>query len=189
MASNSPQPPGQSVFRLRIQLRDVEPVVWRRVLVPGSVRMAKLAYMLIAAMGWNNSHLHAFEVSGKRYGMHFDDWPDDEIDEKAVTVLQALRDERRFVFDYDFGDNWEHDVVVEELTWSYFGLKYAVVLDGENACPPDDVGGDSGYADFLEAIGDPAHEEHEDYVEWIGGPFDPSEFDLAGANALCQKVR
>ena len=189
MAYNSSQSPGQSVFRLRIQLRDIEPVVWRRVLVPGSVRMAKLAYMLIATMGWNNSHLHAFEVSGKRYGMHFDDWPDDEIDEKTVTVLQALRDEKRFDFDYDFGDNWEHDVVVEELTWSYFGLKYAVVLDGENACPPDDVGGDSGYADFLEAIGDPAHEEHENYIEWMGGPFDPSEFDLASANALCQKVR
>ena len=79
------------------------------------------------------------------------EWPEGEIDEKTVTVLQALRDEKRFVFDYDFGDNWEHDVVVEELTWSYFGLKYAVVLDGENACPPDDVGGAPGYGYFLEA--------------------------------------
>jgi hypothetical protein len=121
--------------------------------------------------------------------MHFDEWPEGEIDEKTVTVLQALRDEKHFVFDYDFGDSWEHDVVVEELTWSYFGLKYAVVVDGENACPPDDVGGVPGYGYFLEAVGDPDHEEHEDYLEWIGGPFDPTEFDLAGVNALCQKVR
>lgn len=187
--TNSPQPPGQSVFRLRIQLRDIDPVVWRRVLVPGSVRMAKLADMLIAAMGWNNSHLHAFQVGDKQYGMHFDDWPEGEIDEKTVTVLQALRDERRFLFDYDFGDSWEHDVTIEALTWSYFGLKYAVVLGGDRACPPDDVGGVPGYAHFCEAMGDPRHEEHGDYVEWVGGSFDPAEFDLAGANALCQKVR
>ena len=164
-------------------------MIWRRVLVPGSVRMAKLAYMLIAAMGWNDTHLHGFRVGQKEYGMHFDDWPEEEIDEKTVTVLQALRDEKRFVFDYDFGDSWEHDVMVEDLTWSYFGLKYAVVLDGQNACPPDDVGGTYGYADFLEAIRDPAHEEHDGWIEWVGGSFDPSEFDLAGANALCQKVR
>ena len=189
MATNSPQPPGQSVFCLRIQLREVHPVIWRRVLVPGSVRMAKLAYMLIAAMGWNDTHLHGFRVGQKEYGMHVDDWPEEEIDEKTVTVLQTLRNEKRFVFDYDFGDSWEHDVMVEDLTWSYFGLKYAVVLDGQNACPPDDVGGTYGYADFLEAIRDPAHEEHDGWIEWVGGSFDPSEFDLAGANALCQKVR
>ncbi len=189
MATKSPQSPGQSVFRLRIQLQDVEPVVWRRVLVPGSVRLAKLAEMLLAAMGWTNSHLHAFRVGDKHFGMHFEDWDENEIDEKTVTVLQALREERRFLFEYDFGDSWDHDVYVEELSWSYIGLKFAVCLGGENACPPEDVGGSGGYANFLEAIADPNHEEHDDYLEWIGGSFDPAEFHLAGANALCQKVR
>ncbi len=184
-----PQPPGQSVFRLRIQLNDVDPVIWRRLLVPGAVRMAKLADILLSAMGWSNSHLHAFRVGEKRYGMNFDEYPEGEIDEKTVTVLQALRDERRFVFDYDFGDSWEHDVVIEELTWSYFGLKYAVCLDGANACPPDDVGGVWGYGEFLSAIADPAHEEHESYLEWAGGPFDPTEFDLGEVNAVLQKIR
>jgi len=125
MAPNAPQPPGQSVFRLRIHLRDVNPVVWRRILVPGSIRMAKLSPILLAAMGWNNSHLHAFEIGDKRIVMCFDDYPEGEIDEKDVTVLQALREERRFVFEYDFGDSWEHEVVIEDLTWSYFGLKFA----------------------------------------------------------------
>jgi hypothetical protein len=91
-----PQPPGQSVFRVRIQLNDVHPMIWRRLLVPGAVRMAKLADILLGAMGWSNSHLHAFRVGEKRYGMNFDEFPEGEIDEKTVTVLQALRDERRF---------------------------------------------------------------------------------------------
>jgi len=151
--------------------------------------MAKLSEMLLAAMGWTNSHLHAFRVGEKRYGMNFDEYPDGEIDEKAVTVLQALRDRRRFTYDYDFGDGWEHEVVIEELNWSYFGLKFAVCIDGQNACPPEDVGGTGGYVEFLEAISDSTHEEHESYLEWVGGSFDPAEFDLANANALLQKVR
>ena len=173
---------------MRIQLNDVDPVIWRRLLVPGSVRMAKLANILIAGMGWTNSHLHAFRVGEKRYGMNFDEYPEGEIDEKSVTVLQSLRDERRFSFDYDFGDSWEHEVVIEELTWTFFGLKYAVCIDGANACPPEDVGGTGGYAYFLEAINDPEHEEFDDYTAWIDGSFDPSEFDLGEVNAMLQKV-
>jgi hypothetical protein len=184
----SPQPPGQSVFQLRLQLNDVDPIVWRRLIVPGSVRMAKLSEMLLAAMGWTNSHLHAFRVGDVRYGMNFDEYPDGEIDEKQVTVLGALRDERRFVYDYDFGDSWEHDVVIEDLSWTYFGLKFAVCIDGQNACPPEDVGGPWGYTEFLAAIVDPDHEEHESYLEWVGEPFDPARFDLASVNAALQKI-
>jgi hypothetical protein len=145
--------------------------------------------MLLAAMGWTNSHLHAFRVGDKRYGMCFDEYPEEEVDEKGVTVLQALREERRFVYDYDFGDGWEHDVIIEELTWSYFGLKFAVCIDGQNACPPEDVGGPGGYSEFLDAISDPKHEEHESYLEWVGGSFDPAAFSVAAANAALQRVR
>jgi hypothetical protein len=151
--------------------------------------MAKLANILLAAMGWSNSHLHAFTVGDRRYGMNYDDYPEGEIDEKSVTVLQALREERPFTFEYDFGDSWEHEVVVEEVTWSYLGLKYGVCLDGANACPPDDVGGAWGYREFLSAIADPSHEEHASYLEWIGGPFDPTKFDLGDVNAALQKIR
>ncbi len=151
--------------------------------------MAKLSPILLAAMGWNNSHLHVFSIGDKRIGMCFDDYPEGEIDEKGMTVLQALREERRFVFEYDFGDRWEHDVVVEDLTRSYFALKFGVCLDGENACPPDDVGGTYGYTEFLEAVTNPEHEEYDRMVEWADGPFDPTEFELANANAMMQKVR
>lgn len=189
MSPNPPFPPGQSVFQLRIQLEDVRPIVWRRLLVPGAVHLPKFADMLCAAMGWQNYHLHSFRVGDALYGMHADEYPENEIDEKGLSVLQVFRDERRFFFDYDFGDSWEHEVVVEDLSWSHFGLKFAVCIDGQNACPPEDVGGVPGYEEFLRTIGDPDHEEFDDYVAWAGGYFDPAVFDLAAANALLQKVR
>jgi hypothetical protein len=192
MTPTRSQPGTSTALRVRIQLNEVDPVVWRRLLVPGSVKLAKLGQMLLAAMGWNGSHLHAFRVGDTSYGMQDDDdddFPDDEIDEQSVTVLQALRDLQTFTFDYDFGDGWEHDVVIEELIHSDTGLKFAVCLDGERACPPDGVGGPGGYVAFLAAIADPDHEEHADFLEWVGGSFDPAGFDVANANALLQKLR
>jgi hypothetical protein len=184
-----PQSSGHSVFRLRIQLNDVDPVIWRRLLVPGGIRMGKLSDILLAAMGWSNSHLHAFTVGDIRYGMNADEFPEGEIDEKTVTVFQALREQRRFTFEYDFGDSWEHDVVIEDLTWSGVGLKSAVCIDGANACPPDDVGGTWGYGEFLDAIANSTHEDHERFLSWAGGSFDPAEFDLGQVNAVLQKIR
>ena len=175
-----PQPPGQSAFRLRIQLIGVDPGIWRRILVPGSIRMSKLAEILLSAMGWSNSHLHAFTIGDQRYGMNYDDFPEGEIDEKSVTVLQALRDVHRFTFEYDFGDSWEHEIVIEELTKSPIGLKYAVCLDGANACPPDDVGGTRGYGEFLDAIADPTHRQHATSLEWVGTHFDPAQIRPRG---------
>lgn len=172
-----------------MQLSGVEPAIWRRVLVPGSARLNTLSEVLLAAMGWSNSHVHAFRVGEKDYGMHVDDWTEDEIDEKEVTVLQALGDAQSFSFDYDFGDGWVHEVAIEEITWPDEGLTFAVCVDGENACPPEDVGGVAGYAGFLEAIADPEHEEHEEYLEWVGGAFDPAAFDVGAANAACQRIR
>ncbi len=189
MAPNAPQPPGQSVFRLRIQLRDVNPVVWRRILVPGSIRMAKLSRILLAAMGWNNSHLHAFLIGDKRIGMCFDEYPEGEIDEKGVTVLQALRDERRFVFEYDFGDGWEHEVIIEELTWSYFGLKFAVCLDGRTPARPTTSAAPAAMSSSSRRSATRTTKTTSSMLEWADGPFDPAEFDLANANALMQKVR
>jgi Plasmid pRiA4b ORF-3-like protein len=152
--------------------------------------MAELADVLLAAMGWSNSHLHSFEVGNVCYGIDLDDvdLDEDEIDESTVTVQQALGDERRFRFDYDFGDSWEHEVVVEERGESHPGLKHAVCLDGANACPPEEVGGVIGYAAFLEAIGDPEHDQHQNLLEWVGGPFRPAAFNLAEVNARLQRV-
>jgi hypothetical protein len=177
------------VFQLRLVLVDVTPAVWRRLLLPGSVRLDKLHRMFQAAMGWENHHLHYFEIGGDRFGTQFDDFPEGELDEKDATVLRAIGAERRFFYEYDFGDSWTHEVVVESLSRLPLGLKFGVCVDGQNACPPEDCGGPPGYADLLEVLANPAHDEHEHMRSWVGGPFDPEEFDLALANARLQTLR
>lgn len=163
--------------------------VWRLLLVPGSVRLDKLHAMLQAAMGWEDRHLHSFEIGGDRYGMLFDERPDDELDEKAVTVLRAIGELPRFTYEYDLGDGWSHEIRIESLSRSSPGLKFGVCLDGQNACPPEDCGGPGGYDDLLQVLADPSHDEHEHMRAWVGGALDATAFDLVAANARLQKVR
>lgn len=184
-----PTPPGQPVVQLRIQLEEIDPPVWRRVLVPGSVRLDKLHRMIQAAMGWEDSHLHSFAIGDATFGMQFDDYPEDELDEKSVSVMGAIGDAERFTYEYDFGDGWEHEIVVEARWRMPIGLTFAVCLEGQNACPPEDCGGPGGYSMLLEALADPSHEEHAELLRWAGGPIDPTEFDLGWANARLQAVR
>ena len=106
-----------------------------------------------------------------------------------MSVRQALADQRRFIYEYDFGDSWEHDVVVEARSAHRLGLRFGVCVDGANACPPEDCGGWPGYRSMLEALDDPTHEEHESYLAWLGGTFDPTSFELAEVNAALQRVR
>jgi hypothetical protein len=184
-----PTAPGQSIFQLTITLNDVSPPVWRRLLVPGSIKLAKLHDIFQSTMGWTNSHLHSFSIGKLSYGMHADDYPEDEIDEKTVTVLRALADVKEFTYEYDFGDSWDHTVVVEAMTTAPMGLKFAVCLDGAGACPPEGCGGSWGYAHLLEALADTAHPEHEELSEWVEGPVDPASFDLGRVNAELQRLR
>jgi hypothetical protein len=174
---------------LRIQLDGVRPAIWRRVLVPGIIRLGKLHDILQIAMGWEDSHLHCFEIGGERYGTQDDEHPLEEIDENDVYILEALGDTGRFVYEYDYGDGWEHKIVVEAMSTTPAALKFAVCLDGKNACPPEDCGGVYGYGHLLHVLADPSHEEHEDLMTWMGGPFDPTAFDLAAINAELQRLR
>jgi hypothetical protein len=176
-------------LRLRIQLAEVHPAIWRRLLVPGDVSLAKLHSILQAAMGWTDSHLHNFRVGDKLFGPQYDDHPEEELDETSVTAIQAIDRHRRFGYDYDFGDGWEHEIVVEELAETPSALRFAVCIDGQNACPPEDCGGPPGYAHLLEVLSTPSHDEHHDFVDWLGGPFDPEAFDLAESNVALQRVR
>jgi hypothetical protein len=176
-------------LQLRIELEDITPTVWRRILVPTSIRMAKLHDIFQATMGWTNSHLHAFTVGPSRIGMCFDDYPEGEISEVIVTVLAALRGQKSFKYEYDFGDSWNHQVIIEREFRTPHALKYAICLDGANACPPEDVAGAFGYEYFLAALNDPSHEEHENYVRWNGrSTFDRTAFDPLETNAMLQKV-
>jgi hypothetical protein len=171
------------IYQLKVQLREVRPPVWRRVLVPGEMDLAELHEVVQAAMGWTNSHLHEFEAEGARYGVPDPDWDLDEVaDESGVRLSRIAGEGSRLRYAYDFGDGWQHDVIVEKVLPRQPGLRYPCCAAGRRACPPEDVGGPWGYEDFLAAVGDPGHDEHEQWDEWAGGGFDPAEFNLPAVN-------
>lgn len=180
----------KTVHTLRITLRGVEPLVWRRIVVASEIKLSALAPVLEAAMGWYGDHLHQFEASGKRYGDPDPDWGARVIDErgrKLAGVLPTVGAKLRF--DYDFGDGWEHDVVVEAVEPVERGVTYPLCLAGARACPPDDCGGPWGYGELLEALANPRHPDHEDRVDWIGEEFDPEHFDAVETTAAMRARR
>ena len=194
----SAQPPRSGrkldwVWQLRIELLDVEPRVWRRLLVPADITLPKLDRVIQTALGWTNSHPHEFVINGTHYAVRDADWVDDlpHVDERRVVLHEALgMDTRCFDYVYDFGDDWHHLVLVEnrypERPKSVLPVQ---CIGGENACPPEDVGGASGYVDFLAAIADPRHEEHQSYLTWAEGRFDPRRFDRAAVNRALAKIK
>jgi len=166
----------------------VKPPIWRRLLVPGDTTLAKLHLILQVAMGWEDYHLHAFRIGKLRYGpADYEDVMADEIDEATVTIAETFAKARKGFYDYDFGDSWEHEIVLEKTT-STEPQQFALCLAGKRACPPEDSGGTWGYANLLEALGDPGHEEHEEYLEWAGEDFDPEAFELAALNVHLQQL-
>ncbi|MGO9803934.1 MAG: plasmid pRiA4b ORF-3 family protein [Steroidobacteraceae bacterium] len=179
-------------LQLRIELRDVKPTVWRRVLVPESVTLAKLHTILQAAMGWTDSHLHEYVIARRHYGIPDDEWPTSEplLDERRARLKPLIEaGTRHFNYVYDFGDHWNHVVKVEDLVMPKPAPPGVLCTAGENACPPEDVGGYPGYADFLAALGDPNHEEHQNMKTWIGRPFDPTAFDIAATNQRLAMIK
>jgi Plasmid pRiA4b ORF-3-like protein len=171
------------IFQLNVQLREVRPPVWRRVLVPGEIDLAELHEVVQVAMGWTNSHLHEFEVGSARYGGPDPDWGLDEVADESRVRLSAIAGEgSRLRYAYDFGDGWQHDVIVEKVLDPQPGSRYPCCVAGRRACPPEDVGGPWGYQEFLVAVADPGHDEHEYWLKWAGGGFDPAGFDLAAVD-------
>ena len=173
---------GPTAHVLRISLRYVEPEVWRRVTVPSDMPLSKFAKVLEQAMGWAGYHLHLFDVGGVLFGQP-DETTDYVIDEKAAKVSHLLpRSESSLRWDYDFGDSWEHDVVVEAIEPLDPKGKLPVVLDGARACPPEDVGGVPGYEEFVRALSNSKSRAHKQMKEWAPKGFDPAVFDLLSAN-------
>jgi hypothetical protein len=149
----------------------------------------RLHDIIQVAMGWTDSHLHQFIVGEACFGPiapYYDDLS--MSDETEFKLSRITRDEGTvFIYEYDFGDSWHHELLVEGIA-PPGEAKYPVCLAGERACPPEDVGGAWGYEGFLEAIRDPDHSEHEDYLDWIGGKFDAEAFDLKAVNAALRRM-
>ena len=173
-------------YRLLVKLEDSEPAVWRLISVPGHMTLADLDRVIQAAMGWTNSHLHLFAIDGNLYGIPDDEWPEDRplLPDEGYTLDAVLGSTvKSFLHEYDFGDGWHHGVTVQAVELADPQRNgWAMCLAGANACPPEDVGGLGGYAEFLQVIGNPSHEEHDAMWRWNGGPFDPKGFDVNSAN-------
>jgi Plasmid pRiA4b ORF-3-like protein len=190
--STSKRTPAQpsSIHQLKVTLMDFQPSIWRRIGVPSDITLADLHAVVQLAMGWHFSHLHDFRVGKVTYGdpdMLVD--PGDRDERRASLVEIAPKPKKRFRYLYDFGDSWEHEIVVEAVGPPAPGTRYPVCLAGEGACPPEDCGGVWGYADLLETIADPENPEYEDMLEWLGGPIDPAAFDLKEVNRRLAKFR
>nr|MBP7908442.1 plasmid pRiA4b ORF-3 family protein [Pseudomonadales bacterium] len=180
-----------ALLQLRIELDSVRPRVWRVIQVPESIPMERLHRVIQIAMGWQETHLHEFIIGKLRYGTpdpEFDA-PGSVISEKGVALAKALGSGRRFRYTYDFGDDWGHTLTVEERGAGSEIPPQARCLAGENACPPEDVGGPPGYAHFLEAIADPSHEAHRDMLDWCGGGFDARKFEVGSVNRKLKRLR
>jgi len=174
------------IYQIKVTLLGTKPPIWRSLLVPAAMTLARLHDALQMTMGWEDSHLHQYEIAGQRYGVPDPemDFGDPTINEKTVHLSDVLGSAgAEAIYTYDFGDGWEHSILVEKLMKSEPGTAYPVCTGGKCHCPPEDCGGVYGYYDFLEAIGDPDHEQHEEMLEWIGGHFDPTAFSVEEINA------
>lgn len=176
-------------YILTITLRDIDPPIWRRVRVAGDITLDRLHYIIQIAMGWTNSHLHQFLIAQACYSDPTFE-VEDAKDERKVRLSDISRAKgARFAYEYDFGDGWEHTIVIDDIQPPTKSADVPVCRDGARACPPEDCGGPFGYAEnFLAAISDPRHPEHKEMLGWIGGHFDPEAFDLDDTNAALKQL-
>ena len=175
-----------TVYQFKITLLGSKPPIWRRIQV-ADCTLDKLHEHIQTAMGWTNSHLHQFEIKGKRYGdpeLIVDGFDDSNCVDSTRTrisrILPKTGKRFRFTYEYDFGDGWDHEILFEGCPQKEPGKRYPLCVEGERACPPEDVGGIGGFCEFLEALADPEHDQHDDLMEW-GGEFEPEKFDAQQA--------
>jgi hypothetical protein len=171
-----------TIARLKVSLDDVEPKVIRRLEVPLTIRLDRLHLVLQAAFGWENYHLWEFAAGRDvRFGLPDPDWDDGTRSGRRADLATALdaAGKKPLKYLYDFGDGWEHTIKVEATGPTSPGILYPRLIQADGRCPPEDVGGPHGYADYLDAMADPRHERHDECVQWRGPGFDPNVVDVA----------
>jgi len=171
----------EPILSLKITLRGIRPRIWRRLVMPAASSLGDLHFAIQAAMGWDTSHLHVFKVGREHYGDP--EFVDEVSDEERLTLAAVRRSGiNRFLYTYDFGDDWEHDVLIEKRAPRPDPAAPEVCVAGARKCPPEDCGGVFGYYDLLDALADPGHPGHAERLEWLEGAFDPEAFDLDAVN-------
>lgn len=188
---------GAPLYQLKITLKWSKPPIWRRVVVRADMKLDRLHDVIQITMGWTDSHLHQF-IAGSGFGRAFYGRPDpgfagmgsETLNETRYTVADlAPAAKRKFIYEYDFGDGWQHEVVTERILPPDPAFRHPVCLAGANACPPEDCGGMGGYYNLLEIMADPKHPEHQDMKEWVGGRLQPEAFNLDLVNSGLKRFR
>ena len=173
----------RSIYQIKISLIGATPPIWRTVLVPSSLKLASFHEVIQLAMGWTNSHMHQFIANNIFYGIPDEDFGMETEDETKYKLSQLLSKEKdTIMYEYDFGDSWEHKILLEKILPDDGKTALPVCIKGKRACPPEDCGGIWGYEELLETISNPKHPDHEEMLEWLGGEFDPEAFDLEQIN-------
>ena len=168
---------------LKVTLRGVKPPIWRRILVPGRMTLGELHDAIQTVMGWDDTHLHDFAIGGERFGDP--STTDDVTSEDGMTLNGVVKSGvNRFRYTYDFGDDWEHDVLVEKAPPANTAKALPACIGGKRNGPPEDCGGPWGYMDLVDILSNPAHPQHAEQREWLGDDFDPEAFSVADADAL-----
>ena len=189
MATKS-QSSADSIYQLKITLRDIKPPIWRRVQVKSNITLAQLHDVIQATMGWEDYHLHQYEKDGIYYGLPEQNYDYEILNEKRFKLNSILTSENeKLDYEYDFGDSWQHTIELEKILAPEPNEKYPVCLAGKRACPPEDCGGIWGYEDLIEALRDPDHPEHEDMLEWAGEDFDPEYFEVDEVNEQLKFIK
>lgn len=178
----------RQIYHLKVTLADVADEISRRIAVPGGYTLDRVHRAIQLAMGWQDCHLHSFEINSVQYGEPDPDALLELRDELNVRLDSVVTKDSRFTYVYDFGDWWEHDVLVEEVLAPEPDVRYPYCLEGERACPPEDVGGPPGYQHFLDAISNPHHPEHARLTQWLDRPFLPDAFDAGRVSAMMRRM-
>lgn len=177
----------RNTYQLKVTLIGSKPPIWRRILVPSNVTLDKLHIVLQVSMGWTNSHLHQFISEGVFYGVQDDDFDfgmDVKNEEKFKLNQLLISEKNSIIYEYDFGDGWEHKILLEKIRPFDKSNKSPSCIKGKRACPPEDCGGIWGYQELLDTLNDPKDPEYESMLEWIGGEFDSETIDIEEINEM-----
>ena len=174
-------------YQLKITLNHIKPVIWRRFIVDSNIKLPDLHKVIQTVMGWTNSHLHQFVKDKKFYSEPEEDSHSKYIDYRKIRLNQIVSNEKEsFLYEYDFGDGWEHKIILEKILKNH-KQKYPTCVDGKRNCPPEDCGGPFGYENLLDALTNSKHEDHKEMMEWIGGGFDTEYFDIEEINEMLKE--